>query len=88
VGPFTLQQAQNLTDAERQLEISSLERVVEGAFTTMAVDDIQSRYVQDGRRLVGLKLPNGTTALLNQAGQFLALYRQEGPDAIAEAVFI
>jgi tRNA pseudouridine55 synthase len=88
VGPFTLQQAQSLTDAERQLGISSLERVVDSAFTTMTIDDVQARYVQNGRRLIGVELPNGTTALLNQAGQFLALYRQEGPDAIAEAVFV
>jgi hypothetical protein len=33
-------------------------------------------------------LPAGTTALLNDDGAFLALYRQEGPDAIAEAVFV
>ncbi len=88
VGPFTLQQAQSLTDAERQLGISPLEWVVDSAFSTMTIDDMQARYVRNGRRLVGVELPNGTTALLNQAGQFLALYRQEGPDAIAEAVFV
>jgi hypothetical protein len=32
-------------------------------------------------------LPDGTTALLNEAGHFLAPYRQEEIDAIAEAVF-
>jgi hypothetical protein len=26
--------------------------------------------------------------LLDETGHFLALYRQEGPDAIAEAVFV
>jgi tRNA pseudouridine55 synthase len=88
VGAFTLQQAQSLTDAERQLGIASLERVVDSAFTTMTIDDMQARYVRNGRRLVGMELPSAPTALLNQAGQFLALYRQEGPDAVAEAVFI
>jgi hypothetical protein len=33
-------------------------------------------------------LPDNTTALLDEAGHFLALYRQEGPDAVAEAVFV
>jgi hypothetical protein len=54
----------------------------------MTIDDMQARYVRNGRRLVGMELPSAPTALLNQAGQFLALYRQEGPDAVAEAVFI
>jgi hypothetical protein len=38
--------------------------------------------------LVGVILPNGTTALLDAAGHFLAVYGQEGPDAVAEAVFV
>jgi hypothetical protein len=33
-------------------------------------------------------LPDGTTALLDQADHFLALYRQEGRNAVAEAVFV
>jgi hypothetical protein len=33
-------------------------------------------------------LPDRTTAMLDGASHFLALYRQEGPDAAAEAVFI
>lgn len=87
VGPFTLRQAQTLEKAERQLGIVSLEEVVQNTFATLAVDDMQASHVRNGRPLVGVTLPNGTTALLNQAGQFLALYRQEGADAVSEAVF-
>jgi hypothetical protein len=45
-------------------------------------------YVQNGRRLAGITLPDDTAALLDQASSFLALYRQEGPDAVAASVFV
>jgi tRNA pseudouridine55 synthase len=88
VGAFTLEQAQTLDEAEHGLRILPMEDVVQSCFATLAVDDMQASYIRNGRPLVGLTLPNSKTALLDQAGQFLALYRQEGPDAIAEAVFI
>jgi hypothetical protein len=65
-----------------------LDRVVRTSFTTLTVNETQAGQIRNGRRLAGVVLPDGTTALLDQAGHFLALYRQEGPDAIAEAVFI
>jgi len=88
VGAFTLEQAQTLDEAEHELKILPMEDVVRSCFETLTVDDIQASYIRNGRRLVGVKLPTGTTALLNQAGQFLALYHQEGPDAVADAVFV
>jgi tRNA pseudouridine55 synthase len=88
VGTFTLDEAQTLDEAERQLRITPMDRVARASFATVTVTEAQAGQIRNGRRLVGVILPAGTTALLNEAGRFLALYRQEGPDAIAEAVFI
>ena len=88
VGTFTLDEAQTLEEAERELRIVQLERVVRSSFATLTVNETQARYIRNGRRLAGVILPDGTTALLDPTGHFLALYRQEGPDAIAEAVFV
>jgi hypothetical protein len=54
----------------------------------MTVTDAQASYIRNGRRLSDLALPNTTTALVTEAGDFMALYRQEGADAVADAVFI
>jgi tRNA pseudouridine55 synthase len=88
VGPFTIEDAQTLEEAESSLTIMPLDRVVCECFTTLTVSETQASYIRNGRRLVSLVLPDRTTALFDEAGHFLALYRQEGPDAIAEAVFI
>ncbi len=88
IGTFTLDQAQTLEEAERELRIVPLERVVRSSFATLTVNETQASYIRNGRRLAGVILPDGTTALLDEAGHFLALYRQEGPDAVAEAVFV
>jgi tRNA pseudouridine55 synthase len=88
VGPFTLEQAQTMDEAERGLRIVPLEDVVRSNFATLTVNETQANDIRHGRRLVGVVLPDRTTALLEQTGSFLALYRQEGPDAVAEAVFL
>jgi tRNA pseudouridine55 synthase len=88
VGAFTLDEAQTLDEAERGLKIVSLDRVVLEAFATMTVSETQAGQIRNGRRLAGVILPDRTTAMLDGASHFLALYRQEGPDAAAEAVFI
>jgi tRNA pseudouridine55 synthase len=88
VGPFTLEQAETLEKVEQGLTIIPPEDVVRSSFATLTVNETLANYIQNGGRLAGVILPNKTTALFSQAGAFLALYRQEGPDAIAEAVFI
>jgi len=88
VGPFTLEQAQTIDEAERGLRIVPLADVVRSSFATLTVNETQANDIRHGRRLVGVVLPDRTTALLEQTGSFLALYRQEGPDAVAEAVFL
>jgi tRNA pseudouridine55 synthase len=69
--------------------IVPLDRVVRSSFPTLTVNEAQAGQIRNGRRLVGVILPDDTTtALLDAAGHFLALYRQEGSDAVAEAVFV
>jgi tRNA pseudouridine55 synthase len=86
VGTYTLDQTQTLEEAERQLEIIPLDRVARSSFATLTVNEDQASYIRNGRRLAGVSLPDRIAALFDQGGIFLALYRQEGPDAIAEAV--
>jgi tRNA pseudouridine55 synthase len=88
VGSFILDEAQTLEDAERALRIVPLEEVVRSSFATLTVTETQANYIRHGRRLVGLILPDYTTALFDSADHFLALYRQEGSDAVAEAVLV
>jgi tRNA pseudouridine55 synthase len=88
VGTFTVGEAQTLEEAERGLRIVPLDRVVRSCFATLTVNETQAAHSRNGRRLPGVILPDGTTALLDEADHFLALYRQEGPDAVAAAVFV
>jgi tRNA pseudouridine55 synthase len=57
-------------------------------FPTLIVNETQAGQIRNGRRLAGVILPDSTTALLDATGHFLALYRQEGPDAVADALFV
>jgi tRNA pseudouridine55 synthase len=77
-----------LEEAEQGLRIVPLDRVVRSSFATLTVNESQASQIRNGRRLAGAILPDGTTALLDQGGHFLALYRQEGQDAVAAAVFV
>jgi tRNA pseudouridine55 synthase len=88
VGAFTLQEAQTIEEAERGLKVTPLDRVVRECFTTLTVNQTQASYIRNGRRLIGVILPDRRTALLDKDGHFLAVYRQEGAEAIAEAVFV
>jgi tRNA pseudouridine55 synthase len=65
-----------------------LDRVVRSSFPTLTVNEAQASQIRNGQRLAGVILPDRTSALLDEAGHFLALYRQEGPDAVADAVFL
>jgi len=88
VGSFSLEKAQTLHQAERELKIVPLEDVVRTSFATLTVTDMQASHIRNGRRLVDVILPDQTTALLDGTDHFLALYRQEGSDAVAEAVLV
>ena len=88
VGAFTVNEAQTIEEAERELKIVPIGEIVRTNFATLIVNKTQASYIRNGRRLVGVTLPDPRAALLDEANHFLALYRQEGPDAVAEAVFI
>jgi tRNA pseudouridine55 synthase len=87
VGTFGIDAAQTLEEAEHELKILSLNYVAHECFAALTVSEADVSLIRHGRRLTNLTLPGNPTALLDQAGQFLALYRQEGPDAVPDAVF-
>ena len=88
VGSFGVDEAQTLDEAEQGLQVSPLDRVVQDLFSALIMSEAQVSHIRHGRRLANMTLPGTPTALLDEARHFLALYRQEGPDAIAEAVFL
>jgi tRNA pseudouridine55 synthase len=88
VGAFTLDTAQTLEEAARELRIVSLDHVVRECFATLTVTEIQADHIRHGHQLACVILPHRTTALLDHTGAFLALYRQDGSNAVAEAVFV
>jgi tRNA pseudouridine55 synthase len=88
VGPFGIEEASRFTEPRADIEVIPLDRVVTRCFTTLVISDAQTNFVRNGRELTDLTLPVPITALLTQQNSFLALYRQEGTDAVAEAVFV
>jgi len=65
----------------------SIDTVARELFPIRELDDQQTARVRNGRRLPGMRL-DGLTALLAGDGEFLALYRPDGGDAVPEAVFV
>ena len=88
VGSFRVDEAQTLDVAERGLQVCPLDRVVQDFFPALIMSEAQVSHIRHGRGLANLTLPDNPTALLDETGHFLALYRQEGPDAVAEVVLI
>lgn len=85
VGPFGLDRATGLADTTDLFMITMAE-VARTCFPVRVLDQMQATDVRHGRRLAGTVLAD-LTALLDESGQFLALYRPAGHDAVAEAVF-
>lgn len=88
VGSFDLDRARTLSDCETDLGLIGLTDVAARQFATRRLDEQQATWVANGRRLPGLDLPASPTAVIDPDGHFLALYRPDGPDAVAEAVFV
>lgn len=88
VGPFSTEQAQTLEQAGESLNLIGLDAVAGRCFATVQVDAEQAAWVRNGRRLAQLRLPEEPTAVFDGTGRFLALYTRNGPDAVAEAVFV
>lgn len=88
VGPFGLAEAVDIETTDQPLALITMVEVARRSFTTMTLDGDQAAAVRAGRRLPGLQLPAELAALLSPGQEFLALYRQLGLDAVAEAVFV
>ena len=88
VGSFRVDEAQTFDAAEQGLQVLPLDRLVQDFFPALIMSEAQVSHIRHGRRLANLTLPDNPTALLDETDHFLALYRQEGPDAVAQAVFV
>ena len=90
VGGFDLSMAQRLPgwdEEDATIDVIDIDTAVRSCFPWMQLDEAAAREVGYGRRLPGLTLPGDLAALYAPEGTFLALYRQDGPDARPEAVF-
>ena len=89
VGPFGLERANTLDALSESLVLIDLAAAARAAFPVCQLDEVQARAVAFGTVLSGQPLPAaGPVALLGPAGEFLALYEQDGPDARPVAVFV
>jgi len=87
VGPFDLAAAQPLETTTEELRLLPMGDVARRCFPVLALDEQQASWVRHGRPLPEFSLPADPTALLDPAGEFLALYRPHGRDAVPDAVF-
>jgi tRNA pseudouridine55 synthase len=88
VGSFGIDEAYLMDEVAEPPVVIPIAEVARRCFPTLTLDEPQEAAVRVGRRLAGLVLPAPLTALLTGKGEFLALYRVEGDDAIPEAVFV
>lgn len=89
VGPYRIEHSQTPDQAAEHLELIGISRVAADSFPSLMLTAEQATNVRYGRRLPDLVLPApDRTAVFAPDGQFLALYRTDGPDAVPEAVFV
>ena len=85
-GVFGIDQARTLDQLETDLGMIGIDTVAATLFPVAQLDEQQTAWVRNGRRLAGLEL-NEVTALFAPGGRFLALYRPGDGEAVPEAVF-
>jgi tRNA pseudouridine55 synthase len=88
VGPFTLSEARTLDDLAGEFEMLPMSEVARRCFPTHTLGDAEATAVRHGRPLQADLGAAGPVAVLDPAGELLALYRQAGPEARAVAVFV
>jgi tRNA pseudouridine55 synthase len=88
VGPFGLDQARTLEELGEDFEAVPIAEAARRAFPSLDLDADRAQAVRHGRPL-DLDLGDaGETAVFDPAGEFLALYRQDGAQARPTAVFV
>ena len=86
VGPFTLEDS--ITDLEHVLVTLPIAVAARRSFPAYDLDEAQAQAVRYGRPLDLDLGHDGEVAVFDPAGEFLALYRQEGARARPTAVFV
>jgi tRNA pseudouridine55 synthase len=86
VGPFTIADAHDLDTLADELRLVGIDDVARRCFATYDLSEEQARDVGYGRKLEAA-VGEGTVAVLDPDGRFLALYEQRGPVAAPVAVF-
>jgi tRNA pseudouridine55 synthase len=84
-GPFTVAEAQPLTDDPPV--VLALSDAAQRCFATLVVSAPQAAAVRHGRPLPEVNLPAPRTALIGPGGELLALYTERDGVARPEAVF-
>jgi tRNA pseudouridine55 synthase len=88
-GAFTLDDAATLDDLAKQWEPLSLSEAARRSFPIYELTGEQAAMVRHGRALPDVRLSAaGPVGLIDPAGEFLALYEQQGAAARAIAVFV
>lgn len=88
VGPFGVDRARTLDQLEDDLGLVPIAEVAREFFPSKQLNAEQAAWVRNGRRLSDFAVADGLTALYGPDGAFLALYRGQGTDAVADAVFV
>jgi tRNA pseudouridine55 synthase len=88
VGPFTLTEARTLDDLPGEFEMQPISEVSRRSNPNHNRGEAEATAVRHGRPLQADLGAAGPVAVLDPAGELLALYRQAGPEARAVAVFV
>jgi tRNA pseudouridine55 synthase len=88
VGPFDLAQAHTLDELADDLHLVPIGVAARTAFPSVDLSEEHALDVRFGRKLALDLGGDGPHALFAPAGEFLALYEQDGPVARAVAVFV
>ena len=86
VGPFSLDEAQGLDGPT--VTVTDIAEVARRCFAGLDLTAEQATDVRYGRRLPDVRLPGEPSCVFAPDGDFLALYRPDGDDAVPEAVFV
>jgi tRNA pseudouridine55 synthase len=87
VGPFTLDDANTLDELAEDFAVLPMADVARRAFPTTTLTREDAASVRVGRKLALDLGAAGPVAVLDESGEFLALYEQRGAEAVPVAVF-